>query len=222
MDLESARSNMIEQQIRPWNVLAVATLEALATVRREAFVPPDYRDLAFADIQIPLGDGEVMLEPKVSARMVESLALGDADRVLEIGTGSGYVTALLATLCGQVVSVEINEKLRDMARQNLADTGVKNIELQLGDAHAGWNNSATFDAIFIGGSLPEIADVNDEENAWLNALKDGGRLVGIEGDLPAMTVVLLHKTAAGVTRETLFETVAPRLRNVKEAAQFVF
>ena len=235
MDSETAcanmRANMIEQQIRPWNVLAMQTLHALKQIRREDFVPAEHRELAFADVRIPLGGGEVMFEPKVSARMVESLGLGADDRVLEVGTGSGWVTALLASLCAQVTSVEIDQKLLAGARRNLAKAGIKNVTLENGDAHAGWGAAVPFDAILINGSLPSIIDAPDHateatasnpSNPWSIALADGGRLVGIEGHSPAMQVVRLTKNNGSVTRESLFETVAPRLRNISEPAQFVF
>ena len=225
MDIETARTNMIEQQIRPWNVLAMQTLNALKQIRREDFVPAEHRELAFADVQIPLGGGEVMLEPKVSARMMEALDLGIGDRVLEIGTGSGYLTALLASVSAQVTSVEIDEQLLAEAQRNLATAAIENITLERGDAHAGWGEAGQFDAVLISGSLPRIIDTLDTADtpaAWTTVLADGGRLVGIEGHLPAMTVVRLTKKNGGVVRESLFETVAPRLRNVFEPPEFTF
>ncbi len=223
MDSETARAHMVEQQIRPWNVLAMQTLNVLKQIRREDFVPAEHRQLAFADVQIPLGGGEIMFEPKVSARMVEALGLGADDRVLEVGSGSGWVTALLASLCAQVTSVEIDEKLLAGARRNLAKAAIENVTLENGDAHAGWGAAEQFDAILINGSLPRIIDIPDNAtNPWATALADGGRLVGIEGHLPAMEVVRLTKNDGSVTRESLFETVAPRLRNISEPTQFVF
>ena len=207
---------MIEQQIRPWNVLAMQTLNALNRIRREDFVPPEYRHLAFADVRIPLGDGEVMLEPKVSARMLEALELGAGDKVLEVGTGSGYLTALLASVSAQVTTVEIDARLFAQAQRNLAMGAIDNITVENGDAHAGWGEPGQFNAVLISGSLPKITD------SWVAALADGGRLVGIEGCLPVMEVVRLTKTDGVVSRESLFETVAPRLRNVVEPATFTF
>ncbi len=214
MDVEAARANMIAQQIRPWHVLAEQTLAALAAIAREHFVPAAYRDLAFADVQIPLGGAAVMLEPKVSARMLEALRLKPTDAVLDIGTGSGYVAALLASLSRHVTTVEIDAALFAQAQSNLA--AVPNVTAVRGDAHAGWGAAGQFDAVFISGSLPAIAD------SWGTALADGGRLVGIEGRLPAMEVVLLEKSGARITRQSLFETAAPRLRNVTEAVEFEF
>lgn len=219
MDIETARANMIEQQIRPWRVLETQTLDALRRVRREHFVPAQYRHLAFADVQIPLAAGaagEVMLEPKVGARMLEALNLRGSDRVLEIGAGSGYLVALLASLSAHVTAVEIDPQLLTLAQRNLAMAAIDNITLQSGDAHAGWGEPGQFDAILISGSLPVITE------AWPAALADGGRLVGIEGRAPAMTAVQLVKDGGRVLRETLFETVVPRLRNVSEPDSFEF
>lgn len=224
MDIETARANMIEQQIRPWQVLETQTLDALRRIRREHFVPAQYRHLAFADVQIPLaagaagaaGTGEVMLEPKVGARMLEALNLGGGDRVLEIGAGSGYLVALLASLSAHVTAVEIDPQLLALAQRNLAVAAIDNVTVQSGDAHAGWGEPGQFDAILISGSLPVITE------AWPAALADGGRLVGIEGHAPAMTAVQLVKNGGRVSRETLFETVVPRLRNVSEPDSFQF
>jgi len=218
MDLETARANMVEQQIRPWQVLDARVLEALREVRREDFVPAASRHLAFADVAVALGDGDdaLMLEPKVTARMTEALRLRGAERVLLIGAGSGYTAALLAALAAQVTAVDIAPAMLAMARQNLSRAGVDNVELREGDAHAGWGEAESFDAIFVSGSLPVVDD------AWAVALSLGGRLVGIEGDAPAMRVILLTKTADGVTRESLFETVAPRLQGAHEAQAFEF
>jgi len=158
-----------------------------------------------------------MLEPKVTARMVEALNLQPTDRVLLIGAGGGYTAALLAALAGQVTAVEIDAQLLASARRNLAAAGIENVALCEGDAHAGWGAPESFEAIFISASLPVVDD------SWADALTGGGRLVSIEGDAPAMRVVLLTKTGAGViTRESLFETVAPRLRGADAPVVFEF
>lgn len=211
-NLETAHANMVEQQIRPWNVLDTQTLTSLKTIPRECFVPKRYHALAFADMQIPLGNGEFMLEPKLSARLVEAMGLGAQQRVLEIGSGSGYTTALLASLCSHVTGVEIHPRLLELAQQNLAQAGVENVSLEQGDAHAGWHGSKVFDAILIGGSLPVI-----EPEAWTKNLREGGRLVGIEGHLPAMQAVRFTKNDTKMTRESLFETVVPRLLCAEDA-----
>ena len=216
MDYETARANMIEQQIRPWNVLEMQTLDALGALRREDFVPVEHRDLAFADVQIPLADGEVMLEPKLSARMMEALHLQPTDHVLEIGTGSGYLTALLALVSKHVTSVEINSALLQFGQRNLGMAGIDNATVVEGDGHAGWGEAGEYDAILIGGSLPVVSSI------WFDKLKPGGRLVVIEGREPAMQAVRYTKTGANVKRESLFETWAPRLKNSEEAPEFEF
>lgn len=219
MDLETARANMVEQQIRPWQVLDARVLDALRQVRREDFVPAAQHHLAFADAQIPLGDdaGAALLEPKVTARMVEALRLQPSHRALLIGAGSGYTAALIAALAAHVTAVEIDPKLLELAQRNLSRAGVDNAELQEGDAHAGWGDAESFDAVFISGSLHAIDD------SWADALTAGGRLVGIEGNAPAMRVVLLTKSGDGeITRESLFETVAPRLQGAVEPQHFQF
>lgn len=216
MDFEAARANMIEQQIRPWNVLEMQTLNALGVIRREDFVPASHRDLAFTDVQIPLGNGEVMLEPKVSARMMEILHLGNGDRVLEIGTGTGYLTALLALVSSHVISVEIDPDLLSQAERNLGMAGVENISLKQGDAHDGWDTSGEFDAILISGSLNQIP------SSFTDQLTEGGRLIGIEGQAPAMQAVIYRKQDGKVERQTLFETWAPRLVNAVDTVEFNF
>ncbi len=216
MDFEAARANMIDQQIRPWNVLDLQTLNALESVRREDFVPEDYRNLAFADVKIPLGDGEVMLEPKVSARMMESLQLSPNDRVLEVGTGTGYLTAVLSQVCAHVTSVEINPALLEQARRNLGMAGLENVTLEQGDAHDGWGTEGAYDAIVVNGSMARISD------GLLAGLAKDGRLVGIEGHSPAMRVVLYQRTDGGVTHRSLFETEAPRLKNAEDPPKFEF
>ncbi len=216
MDYETARANMIEQQIRPWNVLEIQTLNALGAIRREDFVPHDQRDLAFADVQIPLGGNEFMLEPKVSARMMEALHLSSTDHVLEIGTGTGYLTGLIAQVAGHVTSVEINPEFLTQAEQNLGAAGITNITLENGDGHAGWGDGTTFNAILISGSIAKIGA------ELTNSLADHGRLVGIEGYAPAMQAVVYRKQGVGVARQTLFETWAPRLINAEDKAEFVF
>lgn len=216
MDFEAARANMIEQQIRPWNVLEMQTLSALGAVRREDFVPSEQRDVAFADVQIPLGDGEVMLEPKVSARMMEALHLTAGDRVLEVGTGTGYLTALLCQICSHVTSVEIDPDLLEQARRNLGMAGIENVSLVEGDAHEGWGQSGEFDAVLVSGSMARLAD------GLLAGLAAGGRLIGIEGHAPAMQAVLYTRTEEGFSRRSLFETSAPRLKNAEDTPEFVF
>ena len=216
MDHETARLNMIEQQIRPWNVLEMQTLGALGAIRREDFVPPSQLSMAFADVQIPLTDHAVMLEPKVSARMMEALHLTATDRVLEIGTGSGYLTALMASVCFHVTSIEIDAELKAQAERNLGMAGISNCTLIEADGHEGWGEAGEFDAVLISGSCSKIA------KQFIDNLSDGGRLVGIEGHEPAMQAVIYRKLSGDVQRVTLFETFAPRLTHAEDVDEFVF
>ena len=215
MNLDQARYNMIEQQIRPWEVLDQRVLDLLSTVPREDFVPPAYRNLAFTDTNIPLGDGQVMMSPKVEARILQSLNLQDNETVLEIGTGSGFVTALLANLAKHVVSVDINPEMTRQAGEKLAAHGISNVTLETGDAARGWAAHAPYDAIVITGSLPILPD------NFKQALTIGGRLLAIIGDSPAMEVLLI--TRVGETewaQESLFETDLPALINAPQPERF--
>ncbi len=216
MDFEQARFNMVKQQVRTWEVLSQEVLDLLFAVRREDFVPPAYRALAFADLEIPLGDGERMWTPKMEARVLQELELKGSESVLEVGTGSGYLTALLARLAGEVVSVEINPRLLVEGRAHLASAGVRNARLQGGDGARGWG-AETYDAIVLTGSTPVLPD------AWLKQLKPNGRLFGVVGDPPAMTARLTRWTAPGaIVHEDLFETVIAPLKNAPQPARFVF
>src|SRR5215831_8224666 len=188
MNFEQARFNMIEQQIRTWEVLDQGVLDLLFEVRREEFVPPAYRQLAFADLEIPLGDGERMWTPKMEARVVQELDLRHGESVLEVGTGSGYLTALLARSAREVVSVEINSAFLAQAHTRLSAAGIHNARLERGDGARGWGDDA-YDAIVLTGSTPVLAD------ALTRQLKPGGRLFAVVGDPPVMTARLMHWTA---------------------------
>lgn len=217
MDIERARFNMIEQQIRPWEVLDPRVLNLLSEIPREAFVPEEYRHLAFSDIQIPIGHGEVMMQPKVEARLVQALALRRQDRVLEVGTGSGFVTALLARLALQVISVEINPPFTAQASKRLAEQGLSNITLETGDGSAGWDRRAPYDAILLTGSVPVLPD------AFLQQVAPDGRLVAIVGRLPVMEAVLHERIGDSGWRTTsLFDTALPPLRGADTRQAFVF
>ncbi len=216
MDYEKARINMIEQQIRPWNVLATRTLNALGEIRREDFVPDRYRRLSFVDTRIPLGDDQVMLEPKVSARMIEALELEPEHRVLEIGTGSGYTAALMASLGAEVTSLEIRPQLSGQAKRNLAMAGIENVALHCADCFRFCetrNAGEPFDRVLVTGSVPLIGSI------FLDRIHARGRLVGIEGNDPAMQVVMIQGNGQ---KTSLFETSVPRLENVHEQAIFDF
>jgi protein-L-isoaspartate(D-aspartate) O-methyltransferase len=217
MDIEHARSTMIESQIRTWEVLDQRVLDTLAAVKREAFVPEQYRPLAFVDMEIPLGHGEVMLAPKLEARMLQELTLKDSDRVLEVGTGSGYMTALLASLAGQVYSVELHPDLSASALTKLAALVMTNATLEVGDAGQGWPRHAPYDAILLTGSVPMLPP---RLRAQLRA---GGRLLAVVGDPPVMTARLITCVSEGAWNETgLFETCIAPLRNVPQPERFVF
>jgi len=215
MNLDQARLNMIEQQIRPWEVLDQRVLDLLTTVPREDFVPEAYRLLAFADMNIPLGNGQVMMPPRVEARILQALNVQEDEAVLEIGTGSGYVTALLASLAKQVISVDINADMTRQAGDKLAAHGITNVTLETGDGAHGWNTHAPYDAIVITGSLPILPAT------FKQALKVDGRLLAIIGDAPAMEVVLITRVGEMEwAEEALFETDLSALINAPQPERF--
>lgn len=217
MNFEQARFNMVEQQIRTWNVLDQQVLDLLLEMRREDFVPAAYRDLAFVDMEIPLGHGEVMLTPKLEARIIQELAIKKTDRVLEVGTGSGYMTAMLARRAEHVYSVEIVPELKSQAEEKLRSHGIHNVTLELGDAAQGWNRRGTYDVIVLTGSVPVLPET------FLASLNKGGRMFAVVGDAPVMEGTLITCLGEGVCRTAnLFETCAPPLRNVRQPQRFVF
>jgi len=214
---EKARFNMIEQQIRPWDVLDPQTLELLENIPREAFVPEGYRSLAYADIGIPLAHDQVMMHPIVEARMLQALELNKSDNVLEIGTGSGYVTSMLATASHHVTSVDIFAEFTAEAGKRLAEHSIKNVTLETGDASQGWNSDETFDAIVITGSLPTLPE------GFNSLLNRGGRIFATIGQEPVMHATLLRRTDSGeLISERLFETELPALVNAATPSSFVF
>jgi protein-L-isoaspartate(D-aspartate) O-methyltransferase len=217
MNIEQARFNMIEQQIRPWDVLDPEVLELLHVVKRENFVPVAHKALAFADTEIPLPGGEAMLNPKVEARLLQDVNLKKHESVLEIGTGSGYMAALLAHKGRHVTSVEISPELKALAEKNLADNGVTNVTVELGNGAQGWTSGAPFDVIVVSGSLPVLPE------ALLQQLKVGGRLAVIIGQSPAMKAQLITRTGeAGYDTRTLFETDVKPLSSAVEPSKFTF
>ncbi len=216
MNIEQARFNMIEQQIRTWEVLDPVVLDLLHRVPREDFVPAAYRGLAFADLEIPLGHGQSMLSPKMEARMLQALTLKNTDTVLEIGTGSGYMTALLASLAHHVYSVELLQEFSHNAAKKLAEHGISNVTLEIGDGIRSWD-AGSYDAIVLTGSAPVLPEEFQQH------LKPGGRLLAIVGESPTMEAVLVTCITNGVYRRTvLFETSIPALENAPQAAQFSF
>ena len=217
LNLAQARHNMIEQQIRPWDVLDQRVLELIAALPREDFVPPGYLSLAYADINIPLEHGQTMMAPKVEARMVQALELKPRDTVLEIGTGSGYVPALLAKSSKHVYSVDIYADFVERAAQELTGHGITNVTLENGDAASGWGAHQPYDAIAVTGSLPILPEQLRRQ------LKVGGRLFVVTGDEPVMSAQLITRVSEdGWSQRTLFETVLPTLVNAPQPPRFVF
>ena len=217
MNIEQARFNMIEQQIRPWDVLDPGVLELLAVVKREDFVPPAYHALAFVDTEVPLPGGQCMLAPKVEARLLQELAVHKHERVLEIGAGSGYMAALLAHKAQHVITLEIDPGLARFATANLRRAGVMNGTVVQADGAMGWPGEAPFDVIVLSGSVAEVPD------ALLAQLKVGGRLSAIVGFEPVMRAVLITRSGdQGLERRVLFDTVAQRLPGCAEPTRFKF
>ena len=215
-NVEQARFNMVEQQIRTWEVLDQRVLDLLFTVRREEFVPPQYRAIAFADLELPLGNGASMWTPKVEARALQELKLARTDQVLEIGTGSGYFTALLASEAAGVRSVEIDNGLAASAAARLARAGFGNVRVETGDGARGWG-ADLYDAIVLTGSTPILPE------RFFEQLKPAGRLFAIVGDAPAMTARLVRLATPGSRVVTdLFETVITPLFNAAQPARFEF
>ena len=207
---------MVEQQIRTWEVLDHVVLELLEHAPRHEYVPAAYHNLAYADIAVPLGDGEVMMPPRVEARLLQSLAVGADDRALEIGTGSGFLTSLLATLAREVISVEISDTLAGMGEHNLKQHGVANVRLERGDGVRGWQQQAPYEVIAVTGSVPIL------EPHFQNQLTIGGRLFVIVGEAPAMEALLIRRIGEDQwATESLFETVIPKLKGAKEPESFV-
>ena len=217
MNLEQARFNMVEQQIRPWDVLDQRVLDLMSELPREQFVPEQYRRLAYSDTRIPLGHGEVMMSPKVEARMLQALDVGPEDSVLEIGTGSGFVTALLARSARHVHSVEVHEGFTALAGERIAQVGLSNTSLSTDDGVAGQPDQAPFDVIAVTGSLPILTEDLQRQ------LSIGGRLFAIVGDSPAMEARLITRLEDDKwSTEGLFETDLPPLTGAPTPDAFIF
>ncbi len=221
MNFEQARFNMIEQQIRPWDVLDQDVLTLLSVLRREDFVPAAWRESAFTDTEIPLVEGgsggRVMLTPKVEARLLQELHISPHDKVLEVGTGSGYMAALLAHRARQVFTLEIDAELAAIATANLRQAGLGNVTVIAGDGHLGLAAEAPFDVIVLSGSVAQVP------TALLEQLKVGGRLVAIVGHQPVMRAIVHTRIDGEHWRQTvLFDTVAPRLAGFAEPSRFNF
>jgi len=215
--VQQSRFNMIEQQIRPWDVLDGAVLGLLANVPREAFVPKQYVGLAFADLEIPLGDGQVMLAPKMEGRILQSLEIKKTDKVLEIGTGSGYLTALLAMQAKHVDSVELNAKISKQAAKNIAAQGIENVNLVVADGIQGLPANAPYDVIVFTGSIPLLNTQVERQ------LAVGGRMFVVVGEAPVMEATLITRISADNFKiDVLFETCLPAIVNAPQAEKFEF
>lgn len=215
MNIEQARFNMIEQQIRPWNVLAQDVLDLLTVVRREEFVPAAHRSLAFFDTEIPLPGGESMLAPKVEARILQEANVKKHEQVLEIGAGSGYMAALLASKARHVTTVEIDPDLKALAEQNLSGYGVANVSVELGNGAQGWQGE--YDVIVISGALPFLPDT------FLKQIKVGGRILAIIGEAPVMSFQVITRTSDQVyDTVNVFELMAKPLHAASEHSHFTF
>lgn len=214
---EKARFNMIEQQIRTWEVLDPTVLELFHKIPREDFVPRQYLGLAFADLELPIGHGQTMLSPKVEGRILQALEIRKTDKVLEIGTGSGYLTALLATLADKVYSVEMNAELSNQVQTRLKEHGIVNVVLETGNAAQGWAAHAPYDAIVFTGSLPVLPKSVQQD------LAVGGRMFVVVGEPPVMEAVMIQRTAQdGFRQQVLFETCLPMLANAPQPTRFEF
>ena len=214
-DYEQARFNMVEQQVRTWDVLDQRVLDLLFAVKREDYVPPAYRTLAFADLELPLPNGARMWTPKMEARVIQEVAPGPDERVLEIGTGSGYLTALLASGAGEVTSVEIDRPLAESARERLLRRGFSNVRVEAGDGARGFG-SESYDAIVLTGSTPLLPE------RFFEQLAPGGRIFAVVGEAPAMKARLTRLAQGSRVAIDLFETVVAPLVNAAAPARFAF
>jgi protein-L-isoaspartate(D-aspartate) O-methyltransferase len=217
MNIEQARFNMIEQQIRPWNVLDTDILDLLHVVKREQFVPAAFQNLAFADVEIPLPGGEAMMTPKLEARALQELGLRKHETVLEIGTGSGYMAALMAHRAARVTTVEINPQIKELAEKNLAKAGISNVTVELGNGAQGWDKGTQFDVIVISGALEVLPE------AFLQQVKVGGRIAAIVGEPPAMEFNIITRTGENAWNTVkVFETNVKYLSGAPAVSHFQF
>ena len=217
MNFEKARFNMVEQQIRPWEVLDFDVLDLLMSVRREEFVPEAYKSLALSEAEIPLGHGASMLIPVIEGKILQAIQVKRSDKVLEVGAGSGYFAALLAARADWVRTVEIEPALVTMAHENLKRYGVENVIVEEGDAICGWPSKAPYDLIVVSGGVPFIPET------LLQQIKVGGRLFAFVGEPQLMTATLVTQVSEGNFRtESLFENAVPMMRNAPQKSQFKF
>lgn len=218
MNFDQARFNMVEQQIRPWDVLDFDVLDALSEVPREYFVDQSQQAYAYADKTLPLPNGGSMLEPKIVARLIQGLALKADDKVLEVGTGSGYAAALLSKLSANVVTVDVDEQQQQRAKAVLDKLGFNKIIYQVGDGLAGVSGQSPFDAVYIGGAVPEVPE------ALKNQLSNGGRMVVVVGEAPVQRALLITRNGDSFSEEVLFDTYIPGLKTptLSPSAKFNF
>ncbi len=217
MNIEQARLNMVENQVRPWDVLDARVLDVISRIHREDFVAPEHRQLAFADLCLPLGHGEVMMKPVVEGRVLQALELQPDDRVLEVGTGSGFLTACLAHLSAHVTSVDIHADLTTAATARLQAASIDNATLITGDAVEAWQPEGLFDALIVTGAVFAMPP------RWLTWLKPGGRALVVRGQSPVQHATLLtHEGAGRYREEILFETDLPYLARAEPPQRFVF
>jgi protein-L-isoaspartate(D-aspartate) O-methyltransferase len=217
MNIEQARFNMIEQQIRPWNVLDLDVLELLTIVKREDFVPAAYKALAFVDTEIPLPGGEAMFTPKLEARLLQEVAVKKHENVLEIGAGSGYMAALLAHKARHVTTVEILPELKTLAEANLQRAGIANVSVELGNGAEGWSKGAPYDVIVVSGAVEVLPD------ALLKQINVGGRIAAIVGTAPVMSALLITRVSdTAYDTVKLFETDVKPLSSVAAPSHFTF
>jgi len=215
LNIELARRNMIEQQVRPWDVLDSRVLEALSAIRREDFVPAGGRQLAFADIELPLGHGEAMMKPVVEGRILQAAAAEKSDRVLEVGTGSGFLTACLARLAAEVVSIDQHADFVEAARVRLAGAGVRNANVETAEAVHGYAPKHAFDVMVVTGAVATLP------TRWREWVKPGGRLVAVVGESPVQRAILFTRNASGNwSEQPVFETDLSYLRNAAPVVRF--
>lgn len=216
LNFEEARHNMVVQQIQPWNVKDDKVLDLLHMIPREDFVPAEFKDFAFTDMEIPLGNGQEMLAPKLEAYLLQALQIQDKDKVLEIGTGTGYLTALLASQARHVITVDIHEAFSHQAKEKLEAHNITNVTYEVGDAHLGWDAHKPYDVIVVTGSLPLLPE------SFQRNLSVGGRLIAFTGDAPAMEMILITRVSENEwSHQVLLETSVPALINAVEPERFV-
>jgi len=217
MNFDQARFNMVEQQIRTWHVLDLRVLDVLLKIKRELFVPTLYQDMAYSDTEIPLINAKFMLAPCIQARLIHDLNLKGSEKVLEVGTGSGYSTAVIASLAKRVISIECDAELALNAKANLQKASIGNAEVRVGDGLQGSPAEGPFEAIILQGSVPEIPQ------QLLNQLQINGRLIAVIGEDPVMQACLVTRHGVdSFTHQNLWDTVIPRLEGVQEPTQFHF